>query len=150
MNGKCTPNQGYSIIRCCLLLCVCGVESCAICEYSREAISYSNIIRFHLQDWDQVSAYSGRSIPRPRMYPIESQSIADDMRSHVSHFSGVVGKVGKARYSSGLNHRRNEINLINFLSRSQVDCWRSIATQFLESFASWLFEFSISKQFSEF
>lgn len=44
-----------------------------------------------------MSAYSGRSIPRPRIYPMENQSIADDMRSHVSHFSGVVGKVGKAR-----------------------------------------------------
>lgn len=45
-----------------------------------------------------MSAYSGRSIPRPRIYPIENQSmIGDDMRSHVSHFSGVVGKVAKAR-----------------------------------------------------
>lgn len=50
-----------------------------------------------LQDWDQVSAYSGRSIPRPRIYPMDNQAIADDMRSHVSHFSGVVGKIGKAR-----------------------------------------------------
>lgn len=46
-----------------------------------------------------MSAYSGRSIPRPRIYPMENQSmIGDDMRSHVSHFSGVVGKVPKARY----------------------------------------------------
>ncbi|CAD7079626.1 unnamed protein product [Hermetia illucens] len=48
------------------------------------------------KDWDQVSAYSGRSIPRPRIYPMENQGIADDLRSHASHFSG-MGKVGKAR-----------------------------------------------------
>uniref|UniRef100_A0A1B0DRF4 Uncharacterized protein n=2 Tax=Phlebotomus papatasi TaxID=29031 RepID=A0A1B0DRF4_PHLPP len=50
-------------------------------------------------DWDQVSAYSGRSIPRPRIYPLENPSIADDLRSHVSHFSalGANPKVGKAR-----------------------------------------------------
>lgn len=50
------------------------------------------------QDWDQVSAYSGRSIPRPRIYPMDNQGLADDMRSHVSHFSGVTGKIGKPRY----------------------------------------------------
>ncbi|XP_037047295.1 leucine-rich repeat and fibronectin type-III domain-containing protein 3 isoform X2 [Bradysia coprophila] len=49
----------------------------------------------HHKDWDQVSAYSGRSIPRPRIYPMENQGIADDLRSHVSHFSGVVGKMNK-------------------------------------------------------
>ncbi|XP_004524723.1 slit homolog 2 protein isoform X1 [Ceratitis capitata] len=43
------------------------------------------------KEWDQVSAYSGRSIPRPRVYPVENP---DDMRSH---FSGMPGKVGKAR-----------------------------------------------------
>lgn len=53
-----------------------------------------------IQDWDQVSAYSGRSIPRPRIYPMDNGGnggIADDMRSHVSHFSGVAGKSGKTR-----------------------------------------------------
>ncbi|XP_059618718.1 leucine-rich repeat and fibronectin type III domain-containing protein 1 [Phlebotomus argentipes] len=51
------------------------------------------------KDWDQVSAYSGRSIPRPRIYPLENPGIADDLRSHVSHFSalGANPKVGKAR-----------------------------------------------------
>ncbi|GAB0098819.1 Leucine-rich repeat [Sergentomyia squamirostris] len=51
------------------------------------------------KDWDQVSAYSGRSIPRPRIYPLENPSIADDLRSHVSHFSalGANPKVSKAR-----------------------------------------------------
>lgn len=97
-----------------LLTIICKI-SAKLSSLTAIPISYC-IIRFHLQDWDQVSAYSGRSIPRPRMYPIESQSIADDMRSHVSHFSGVVGKVGKARYSSELSHRRNEINLINFVT----------------------------------
>ncbi|PSN30909.1 hypothetical protein C0J52_26764 [Blattella germanica] len=45
------------------------------------------------KDWDQVSMYSNRSIPRPRVYHMERQGsinmgcIADDMRSHASHFS---------------------------------------------------------------
>ncbi|KPU73955.1 uncharacterized protein Dana_GF15849, isoform C [Drosophila ananassae] len=43
------------------------------------------------KEWDQVSAYSGRSIPRPRIYPVDQP---DDMRSH---FSGMPGKVGKSR-----------------------------------------------------
>uniref|UniRef100_A0A182R3A7 LRRCT domain-containing protein n=1 Tax=Anopheles funestus TaxID=62324 RepID=A0A182R3A7_ANOFN len=65
----------------------------------------------HKQDWDQVSAYSGRSIPRPRIYPMENQAIPDDLRSHVSHFSAVGGgggggpKVGKARsIADGQSH----------------------------------------------
>ncbi|XP_033250005.1 leucine-rich repeat and fibronectin type-III domain-containing protein 2 isoform X3 [Drosophila miranda] len=54
------------------------------------------------KEWDQVSAYSGRSIPRPRIYPVEQP---DDMRSH---FSGMPGKVGKSRYSqSGSTHTLN-------------------------------------------
>uniref|UniRef100_A0A1A9WMC9 LRRCT domain-containing protein n=1 Tax=Glossina brevipalpis TaxID=37001 RepID=A0A1A9WMC9_9MUSC len=43
------------------------------------------------KEWDQVSAYSGRSIPRPRVYPMDNQ---DDMRSY---FSGMPGKVPKPR-----------------------------------------------------
>ncbi|XP_037815062.1 leucine-rich repeat and fibronectin type-III domain-containing protein 3 isoform X2 [Lucilia sericata] len=43
------------------------------------------------KEWDQVSAYSGRSIPRPRIYPMDNQ---DDMRSH---FSGMPGKIAKPR-----------------------------------------------------
>ncbi|XP_052864375.1 leucine-rich repeat and fibronectin type-III domain-containing protein 3 [Anopheles cruzii] len=62
----------------------------------------------HKQDWDQVSAYSGRSIPRPRIYPMENQAIPDDLRSHVSHFSAVGGggpKVAKARsIADGQSH----------------------------------------------
>uniref|UniRef100_A0A182QIT2 LRRCT domain-containing protein n=1 Tax=Anopheles farauti TaxID=69004 RepID=A0A182QIT2_9DIPT len=69
----------------------------------------------HKQDWDQVSAYSGRSIPRPRIYPMENQAIPDDLRSHVSHFSAIGGgggggpggipKVGKARsIADGQSH----------------------------------------------
>lgn len=55
-----------------------------------------------LQEWDQVSAYSNRSIPRPRIYSTDHQGIADDLRSHISHFSGMGGgmvatKPGKAR-----------------------------------------------------
>ncbi|XP_055643408.1 leucine-rich repeat and fibronectin type-III domain-containing protein 3 isoform X2 [Toxorhynchites rutilus septentrionalis] len=57
------------------------------------------------KDWDQVSAYSGRSIPRPRIYPMENQAIPDDLHSHVSHFSAVGGKVGKARsIADGQSH----------------------------------------------
>lgn len=66
---------------------------------------------FVWQDWDQVSAYSGRSIPRPRIYPMENQGIADDLRSHVSHFSGVVGKMNKQRYS---RHLFLKIQFFNF------------------------------------
>lgn len=29
---------------------------------------------------------------------MDNQGLADDMRSHVSHFSGVTGKIGKPRY----------------------------------------------------
>ncbi|PNF28241.1 hypothetical protein B7P43_G07220 [Cryptotermes secundus] len=45
------------------------------------------------KDWDQVSMYSNRSIPRPRVYHMDRQGsinmgcIADDMHSHASHFS---------------------------------------------------------------
>ncbi|XP_034475142.1 uncharacterized protein LOC117782223 isoform X2 [Drosophila innubila] len=54
------------------------------------------------KEWDQVSAYSGRSIPRPRIYPVEQP---DDMRSH---FSGMPGKVAKSRYSTaGSTHTLN-------------------------------------------
>ncbi|XP_055921790.1 TLR4 interactor with leucine rich repeats isoform X2 [Eupeodes corollae] len=54
------------------------------------------------KEWDQVSAYSSRSIPRPRIYPMDNQ---DDLRSH---FSGMPGKVSKARYSTaGSTHTLN-------------------------------------------
>ncbi|XP_058979954.1 leucine-rich repeat and fibronectin type-III domain-containing protein 3 isoform X2 [Musca domestica] len=54
------------------------------------------------KEWDQVSAYSGRSIPRPRAYPMDAQ---DDMRSH---FSGMPGKLAKPRYSTaGSTHTLN-------------------------------------------
>ncbi|XP_065358581.1 uncharacterized protein haf isoform X2 [Calliphora vicina] len=54
------------------------------------------------KEWDQVSAYSGRSIPRPRIYPMDNQ---DDMRSH---FSGMPGKLAKPRYSTaGSTHTLN-------------------------------------------
>uniref|UniRef100_A0A1B0AGV9 LRRCT domain-containing protein n=1 Tax=Glossina pallidipes TaxID=7398 RepID=A0A1B0AGV9_GLOPL len=50
-------------------------------------------------EWDQVSAYSGRSIPRPRVYPMDNQ---DDMRSY---FSGMPGKVAKPRsIADGQSH----------------------------------------------
>ncbi|XP_018796386.1 PREDICTED: leucine-rich repeat-containing protein let-4 isoform X3 [Bactrocera latifrons] len=54
------------------------------------------------KEWDQMSAYSGRSIPRPRIYSVDNQ---EDVRSH---FSAMPGKVGKARYSqAGSTHTIN-------------------------------------------
>ncbi|XP_049305999.1 leucine-rich repeat and fibronectin type-III domain-containing protein 2 isoform X2 [Bactrocera dorsalis] len=54
------------------------------------------------KEWDQMSAYSGRSIPRPRIYSVDNQ---EDMRSH---FSAMTGKVGKASYSqAGSTHTIN-------------------------------------------
>lgn len=51
-----------------------------------------------LQDWDQVSIYSGRSIPRPRVYQMEHPShIPDELRSHLSQFSTVGTKMGKLK-----------------------------------------------------
>ncbi|CRK93334.1 CLUMA_CG006875, isoform A [Clunio marinus] len=58
------------------------------------------------KDWDQVSTYSGRSIQRPIIFGIDQPlSIADDMRSHVSHFSAVGAKMGKPRsIADGQSH----------------------------------------------
>ncbi|KAL0273697.1 UNVERIFIED_CONTAM: hypothetical protein PYX00_006318 [Menopon gallinae] len=50
------------------------------------------------KDWDQVSVYSNRSIPRPQVYHIERQGSlnarcsADDIRSHISHASHFSNK----------------------------------------------------------
>ncbi|XP_054016478.1 uncharacterized protein LOC128896928 isoform X2 [Hylaeus anthracinus] len=49
------------------------------------------------KEWDQVSAYSNRSIPRPRIFPIERQgsitraSCIDEVRSQTGHYNS--GKV---------------------------------------------------------
>ncbi|KAJ9596360.1 hypothetical protein L9F63_012635, partial [Diploptera punctata] len=81
------------------------------------------------KDWDQVSMYSNRSIPRPRVYHMERQGsinmgcIADDMRSHASHFSNKGVKTRSiadgqsqhsfsnhsGRYLSGLASSRPEL-----------------------------------------
>ncbi|XP_033195282.2 leucine-rich repeat and fibronectin type-III domain-containing protein hattifattener isoform X2 [Bombus vancouverensis nearcticus] len=48
------------------------------------------------KEWDQVSAYSNRSIPRPRIFPVDRQgsitraSCIDDVRSQTGHYSGKV------------------------------------------------------------
>ncbi|XP_011173079.1 vasorin isoform X2 [Solenopsis invicta] len=48
------------------------------------------------KEWDQVSAYSNRSIPRPRIFPIDRQgsitraSCLDDVRSQAGHYSSKV------------------------------------------------------------
>ncbi|XP_037957059.1 uncharacterized protein LOC119686996 isoform X2 [Teleopsis dalmanni] len=64
--------------------------------------SIATLSAFNNKEWDQVSAYSGRSIPRPRIYSTDNQ---DDMRSHIS---GMPVKVGKPRYSTaGSTHTLN-------------------------------------------
>ncbi|XP_063984186.1 leucine-rich repeat and fibronectin type-III domain-containing protein 5 isoform X4 [Diachasmimorpha longicaudata] len=53
------------------------------------------------KEWDQVSAYSNRSIPRPRIFPIDRQgsitraSCIDDVRSQASHY----GELRQSRQS---------------------------------------------------
>ncbi|KAK2582516.1 hypothetical protein KPH14_004813 [Odynerus spinipes] len=48
------------------------------------------------KEWDQVSAYSNRSIPRPRIFPVDRQgsitraSCIDDVRSQAGHYGGKV------------------------------------------------------------
>lgn len=68
-------------------------------RFSRIRSSFLLLCLCPPQEWDQVSAYSNRSIPRPRIYSTDHhQGIADDLRSHISHFSGMVAtKPGKAR-----------------------------------------------------
>ncbi|XP_070497092.1 uncharacterized protein haf isoform X2 [Chironomus tepperi] len=59
------------------------------------------------KDWDQVSAYSGRSIPRPRVFQMDQPaSLNDDLRSHISHFSAIGGlKASKPRsIADGQSH----------------------------------------------
>lgn len=61
------------------------------------------LFEFHKKqpEWDQVSAYSGRSLGRTnRGYSMENQVIQDDLRSHVSHFSAMAAKGGKSRYDA--------------------------------------------------
>ncbi|KAI4488405.1 hypothetical protein M0804_005253 [Polistes exclamans] len=48
------------------------------------------------KEWDQVSAYSNRSIPRPRIFPVDRQgsitraSCIDDVRSQTVHYGGKI------------------------------------------------------------
>ncbi|KAI9578680.1 hypothetical protein GQX74_009254 [Glossina fuscipes] len=68
----------------CIIVCVISLEELHV---TPETVPYQQC----REEWDQVSAYSGRSIPRPRVYPMDNQ---DDMRSY---FSGMPGKVAKPR-----------------------------------------------------
>lgn len=63
-------------------------------------------------EWETVSMYSSRSIPRARMYHMDNGSVnqsfvMDDNRSHISHFSHVPnGYTAKARSTAdGQSHR---------------------------------------------
>lgn len=51
--------------------------------------------------------YSGRSIPRPRIFSMDQPaSLNDDLRSHISHFSAMNGggvKAHKPRYYNANN-----------------------------------------------
>ncbi|KAK0083784.1 hypothetical protein PV325_008242 [Microctonus aethiopoides] len=65
------------------------------------------------KEWDQVSAYSNRSIPRPRIFPIDRQgfiqntftgsitraSCIDEVRSQASHYGG--GKISTRSVADG-------------------------------------------------
>lgn len=70
------------------------------------------------KEWDQVSAYSSRSIPRPRIFPIDRQdnftgsmtraSCIDDIRSQTSHYGGKVQRLvadGQSQHSFSNNSR---------------------------------------------
>ncbi|XP_022241874.1 vasorin-like [Limulus polyphemus] len=63
-------------------------------------------------EWESASMYSGRSIPRPRMYQsdpngsINHSFIMDDNRSHLSHYSQVPnGHVSNRPTADGQSHR---------------------------------------------
>ncbi|XP_015600327.1 uncharacterized protein LOC107270128 [Cephus cinctus] len=68
------------------------------------------------KEWDQVSAYSNRSIPRPRVFPIERQgsitraSCIDDVRSQAGHYGGKVAPRsiadGQSQHSFSNNSNR--------------------------------------------
>ncbi|CAG0879191.1 unnamed protein product [Cyprideis torosa] len=50
------------------------------------------------KEWDQISMYSGRSIPRARMYHMENKGfVPDDARSHISHASHFSSHMAKAQ-----------------------------------------------------
>ncbi|XP_074097350.1 leucine-rich repeat and fibronectin type-III domain-containing protein hattifattener isoform X2 [Cotesia typhae] len=59
------------------------------------------------KEWDQVSAYSNRSIPRPRIFPIDRQ---DEVRSQASHYGGKISSRsvadGQSQHSFGNNSSR--------------------------------------------
>ncbi|XP_057327727.1 leucine-rich repeat and fibronectin type-III domain-containing protein 3 [Microplitis mediator] len=68
------------------------------------------------KEWDQVSAYSNRSIPRPRIFPIDRQgsmtraSCIDEVRSQASHYGGKISSRsvadGQSQHSFGNNSSR--------------------------------------------
>lgn len=65
-----------------------------------------------------MSAYSGRSIPRPRVFAMDQPpSINDDLRSHISHFSGMGGK-SKPRYKNDFVMVNKNLNYIVYIDPS--------------------------------
>ncbi|XP_012232224.2 vasorin [Linepithema humile] len=66
------------------------------------------------KEWDQVSAYSNRSIPRPRIFPIDRQgsitraSCIDDVRSQTGHYSTKARSIadGQSQHSFSNNSTR--------------------------------------------
>ncbi|XP_012251936.2 leucine-rich repeat and fibronectin type III domain-containing protein 1-like protein [Athalia rosae] len=76
------------------------------------------------KDWDQVSAYSTRSIPRPRVFPMERQgsinraACIDDMRSQASHFGG--GKVSTRSIADGQSQHSFSNNSTRYFGPNPV------------------------------
>ncbi|XP_012275452.1 uncharacterized protein LOC105697055 [Orussus abietinus] len=79
--------------------------------------SMATLNAFNTQkEWDQVSAYSNRSIPRPRIFPVDRQGsitrapCIDDVRSQTSHYpnkvSGRSVADGQSQHSFSNNSTR--------------------------------------------
>jgi Leucine-rich repeat (LRR) protein len=89
------------------------------------------------KEWDQVSAYSNRSIPRPRIFPIDRQgsmtraSCIDDVRSQASHYGGKISTRsvadGQSQHSFSNNSSRYFANaaLANNLVNSRPELRQS-------------------------
>ncbi|XP_046465313.1 uncharacterized protein haf [Neodiprion pinetum] len=76
------------------------------------------------KDWDQVSAYSTRSIPRPRVFPMERQgsinraACIDEMRPQSQHFG--VGKVSTRSIADGQSQHSFSNNSTRYFGSNPV------------------------------
>lgn len=76
------------------------------------------------KDWDQVSAYSTRSIPRPRVFPMERQgsinraACIDDMRPQGQHFGG--GKASTRSIADGQSQHSFSNNSTRYFGTNPV------------------------------